>query len=115
MSEAHDPIGVGNLLANLPSDLAQETLEVLAEAQDIRIERIVSRGHASPDDFWFDQPLTEFVVLLTGEAHVQFEGEPAPRELKPGDYLIIPARIRHRVAWTTLETPSVWLAVHYVE
>jgi len=115
MSEAHDPVGAGNLLAKLPIDLTSEALEVLAEGQNVRIERIVSKGHASADDFWYDQPQTEFVVLLAGEAHVLFEGEPDPRELKPGDYLVIPARCRHRVAWTTQETPSVWLAVHYDE
>jgi cupin 2 domain-containing protein len=115
MSEAHDPVGAGNLLAHLPANLNAEALEVLAESQNLRIERIISQGQASADGFWYDQPQTEFVVLLSGEAHVEFEGEPAPRELRPGDYLVIPARCRHRVAWTTPETPSVWLAVYYDE
>jgi cupin 2 domain-containing protein len=104
---------IGNLLSNLPATLADEALEVLAEASDIRIERIVSRGHASPAGMWYDQPQTEFVVLIAGEAHLEFEGEAHPRELRAGDFLTIPAHCRHRVAWTTLETPTVWLAVHY--
>lgn len=115
MSDAQDPVGAGNVLANLPANLTTEALEVLAEGQSVRIERIVSKGHASADDFWYDQPRSEFVVLLSGEAHLQFEGEPAPRELRPGDFLVIPAHCRHRVAWTTIEEPSVWLAVHYDE
>lgn len=115
MNKAHDPVGAGNLLATLPANLTSEALEVLAESQSVRIERIVSKGHASADDFWYDQPQTEFVALLSGEAHLLFEGEPAPRELKRGDYLVIPARCRHRVAWTTSEEPSIWLAVHYDE
>jgi cupin 2 domain-containing protein len=115
MSEAHEPVGAGNLLANLPTNLASEALDVLAEGQNVRVERIVSKGHASPNDFWYDQPQTEFVVLLSGEAHLLFEGEPAPRELKPGDYLVIPARCRHRVTWTTNDSSSIWLAVHYDE
>ena len=35
-------------------------------------------------------------------------------ELKPGDYVHIPAHARHRVAWTDAAQPTVWLAVHYV-
>jgi cupin 2 domain-containing protein len=46
---------------------------------------------------------------------VEFEGESQPRELKPGDYLLIPAHCRHRVAWTSSDEPSVWLAVHFGE
>ena len=112
MQSPHEPT-TGNLLANLPTELADEALEVLAEAKHLRIERIISRGQASPEGTWYDQPQSEFVVLIRGEAHVLFEGEAAPHELSPGDYLIIPAHCRHRVEWTTLDEPSVWLAVHY--
>ncbi len=112
MNAPNHPLA-GNLLANLPIESADEALEVLAEAKDIRIERIISRGHALPDDVWYDQPQSEFVVLLSGEAHLQFEGEPEPRMLVVGDFLVIPAHCRHRVAWTTLDEPSVWLAIHY--
>jgi cupin 2 domain-containing protein len=110
---SHEELAAGNLLAHLPTRLADEALEVLAETSNVRIERIVSLGHASPEGVWYDQPQTEFVVLITGEAHVEFEGESQPRELKPGDYLAIPAHCRHRVAWTTSDEPSVWLAVHF--
>ena len=113
MTESQEKPVAGNLLSHLPARLAQESLEVLAEAGDVRIERIISLGHASPEGVWFDQPQAEFVVLISGEAHVEFEGEAQPRELKPGDYLAIPAHCRHRVAWTTLDAPTVWLAVHY--
>jgi cupin 2 domain-containing protein len=30
----------------------------------------------------------------------------------PGDWLEIPARCRHRVAWTDPNQETVWLAVH---
>jgi cupin 2 domain-containing protein len=112
---SHEELTVGNLLARLPARLSDEALEVLAEAGNVRIERIISLGHASPEGVWYDQPQAEFVVLIAGEAHVEFEGESQPRELKPGDYLVIPAHCRHRVAWTTSDEPSVWLAVHYGE
>jgi cupin 2 domain-containing protein len=112
MPSSDEPIA-GNLFAHLPTTLADEALEVLAEAKEVRIERILSRGQASPEGVWYDQPQTEFVVLLAGEAHLRFENEDEPRALKPGDYLVIPAHCRHQVAWTSLEETSVWLAVHY--
>ena len=34
-------------------------------------------------------------------------------EMKPGDFVNIPAHKRHRVEWTTPDEPTVWLAVHY--
>jgi cupin 2 domain-containing protein len=112
---SHEELTAGNLLAHLPARLSDEALEVLAETGNVRIERIVSLGHASPEGVWYDQPQAEFVVLIAGEAHVEFEGESLPRELKPGDYLLIPAHCRHRVAWTSSDEPSVWLAVHFGE
>lgn len=103
----------GNLLERLPAKLAEEALEVLAEAEHVRIERIISRGHASPDGMWYDQPQAEFVLLVSGEAHLEFADSGEIRELKAGDYLVLPAHCRHRVAWTTSEAATVWLAVHY--
>ena len=51
-------------------------------------------------------------MLLTGGAGLRFDGETKVRELKPGDYLHIPAHVRHRVEWTHPSEPTVWLAVH---
>jgi cupin 2 domain-containing protein len=79
----------------------------------VRIERIVSTGQASPPGFWYDQPWTEWVLLLAGAAGLLFEGAPAPGQLKAGDYLLIPAGQRHWVEWTDATQPTVWLAVHY--
>jgi cupin 2 domain-containing protein len=51
------------------------------------------------------------VALLSGRATLLFDdGE--RRELAPGDWLLIPARVRHRVEATSAEPPCVWLAVH---
>jgi cupin 2 domain-containing protein len=105
----------GNLLASLPHDLAAEqTIELLANG-NVRIERIVSTGQASPPGFWYDQDWAEWVVVIAGSAGLLIEGEAAPRVLRPGDYLHIPAHCRHRVAWTDAERPTVWLAVHFPE
>ena len=44
-----------------------------SSAADVRIERIISHGHASPADFWYDQAQHEWVIVLKGAARLQFE------------------------------------------
>jgi cupin 2 domain-containing protein len=102
----------GNLFENLPGAAAEEEFTTLAEFRGARIERIVSTGQASPPGFWYDQDQAEWVVLLSGSAGLLLEGEEAPRILRPGDYVEIPARKKHRVEWTDAKEPTVWLAVH---
>jgi cupin 2 domain-containing protein len=102
----------GNLFANLPPRRAEELLQVLVEREGLRIERIVSTGQASPPDFWYDQPDDEFVVLLAGSAVVRFGDDDRTVRMLPGDWVEIPARVRHRVDQTDPEQPTVWLAVH---
>ncbi len=51
-------------------------------------------------------------MLLSGAAGLLFDGEAAPRSLRPGDCVEIPAHARHRVEWTDANEPTVWLAVH---
>ena len=106
---------MNNLFAHLPSKLPEELIEVLAENKYIRIERIVSTGHVSPDGFWYDQDEAEWVVALKGEAKLLFEGNDEPVHMKPGDFVNIPAHGKHRVEWTTPDEPTVWLAVFYGE
>src|SRR3954464_15828419 len=87
-----------NLFADVPVQLPQELIQVLLENANVRIERIISHGHASPENFWYDQQTHEWVLLLQGAARLQFENED-PFDLKPGDCLNIPAGRRHRVVW----------------
>ncbi len=101
-----------NIFANLPSALPDEVVEALAEAGNVRIERIVSNGQATAEGGWYDQERDEWVLLLSGSAGLLLEGEEGPRLLGPGDYLMIPAHCRHRVAWTDPRERTVWLAVH---
>jgi cupin 2 domain-containing protein len=103
---------VGNLFENLPDAAAGEAFATVAEFRGARIERIVSTGQASPPGFWWDQGQAEWVVLLSGSAGLLLEGENEPRILRPGDYLEIPARKKHRVEWSDPKEPTVWLAVH---
>ena len=102
----------GNLFARLPHAGPDEDITALLTTPNVRIERIVSTGQASPPSFWYDQNESEWVVLLTGAAGLRFESETEARELKPGDYLHIPAHARHRVEWTHPSEPTIWLAVH---
>lgn len=103
----------GNLFSRIPSDLPEEAFELLAEGSGrIRIERIISRGHASPEDHWYDQESTEWVALLAGAATLEFEGE-EERDLQTGDWIEIPPHRRHRVKRTSHREDTIWLAIHF--
>jgi len=102
-----------NLLRQIPADLAEEMVEVLGNGAQVRIERIVSRGHASPPDVWYDQEWHEFVVLVSGRARLAFADGAPPLEMGPGDWIDLKAHTRHRVDWTDPLQDTVWLAVHY--
>lgn len=102
-----------NLFADLPRHLPNELFTTLLEVANVRIERIVSHGLASPEGFWCDQEQHEWVVVLNGAARLRFEDEEKPVEMKPGDFINIPAHKRHRVESTTPDEPTIWLAVHY--
>ena len=102
-----------NIFERVPTALPDELVETLLEGKDLRIERIVSRGHASPPGFWYDQEEGEWVILLRGSARLSVEGEPEAIQLEPGDYLNLPAHQRHRLDWTDPAKDTIWLAVYY--
>ncbi len=101
----------GKLLENLPDASNGEITEVLLETATLRIERIVSHGHVSPPDFWYDQSEGEWVAVLQGAGRLILLDPAETVELKPGDYLWLAPHRRHRVEWTTPDQPTVWLAV----
>src|SRR5688572_25751925 len=101
-----------NLFSNLPSCLPEELVDLIVAAPNVRVERIVSTGQSSPEGFWYDQHDHEWVAVLQGQARLEFDdGEVL--SMGPGDSVLIPAHRRHRVAWTTPDGPTVWLAVHF--
>jgi cupin 2 domain-containing protein len=102
-----------NLFADIAPELPDEQIVELLSAPNIRIERIVSTGHATAPDKWYDQDRAEWVLVVAGSAGLIFEGDAEPIALEPGSYLHIPAHTRHRVAWTDQSKPTVWLAIHY--
>lgn len=106
-------IAVKNLFTGIPDVLTEEKIESLVETSAFRMERIISRGQASPPGFWYDQEEREWVLLLRGSAGLRFSGQDNPVILNPGDSLLIPAHVRHRVEWTDPTQETVWLAVFY--
>lgn len=100
-----------NIFDDIPSHMPKEVVQTLLHADDVRIERIISHGHASPAEFWYDQGQSEWVIVLKGAARLQFEDGMV--EMKVGDFINIPAHKRHRVEWTSSDEPTVWLAVFY--
>lgn len=100
----------GNLFEEVSQAQGQETYETLLEGGSVRIERIVSFGHASQEGFWYDQAEDEWVVLLEGAAILE-DAEGARLLLRPGDTVWLPAGLKHRVAWTQEHKRTLWLAV----
>jgi cupin 2 domain-containing protein len=102
-----------NLFKNIPVKFDNELTDVLFDRKNIRVERIVSMGQASPPGFWYDQDQGEFVILLKGSAGLLVEGNDQISAMHSGDYLIIPPHVKHRVEWTDPSEQTVWLAVFY--
>jgi len=100
-----------NLFDGIPAALPEELLTVLTENENVKIERIVSDGHASPEGFWYDQEQDEWVLLVSGSAVLTVGDERI--ELNRGDHLLIPAHQRHRVESTSTTEKTVWLAVFF--
>ena len=106
---------VTNLLTPPAAELNEEYFETLLQRPGIRVERIVSSGQSTPAGEWYDQPWDEWVLLLTGEAAMQIEGESEARRLLPGDCMLLPSHCRHRVTWTAPDEQTVWLALHFTD
>jgi cupin 2 domain-containing protein len=100
-----------NLFEQIPKHAAQEIFTELLLTDQVRIERIVSFGQASPEGFWYEQPESEWILLLTGSAQLRLEDRVL--DLVPGDYLNIPAGTPHRVEKTAEQGQTVWLAIFY--
>jgi len=103
---------VSNVFESIPEYFDDEIIDCLVENKQLKIERIVSRGHASPSTGWYDQEYDEWVIVLKGGAVIAFE-DGAEVPLQSGDYLSISAHSKHRVKWTDPEKETVWIAVHY--
>ncbi len=108
-------MGIKNIFTGFPEKVEEkeEMTETLLDTQQFRLERILSTGQRTPPGEWYDQNTNEWVVLLSGEARLLFEGESETCVMRPGDYVHIPAHKRHRVEWTDTTQKTIWLAFHY--
>ncbi len=102
-----------NLFADLPESLSEEIAEVILQTDTFTLERIISEGQRTPPGEWYDQQRDEWVLLLKGSAGLRIEGRSTVHVLRPGDYILIPAHVRHRVEWTEGAGKTVWLALHF--
>ena len=105
-------LSVKNLFMDIPREMPDEICTPIVQADGVRIERIVSRGQASPPGFWYDEETNEWVLLVKGGALLRF-ADGREVSLAPGDHLVIPRHVRHRVERTDPERETVWLAVHF--
>lgn len=96
---------------DISNDLKEEKFFEILKKKNIRIEKIVSNGQKSPQDFWYCQEKHEFVMVLKGSAILEFEDQTL--NLNEGDAVNIPAFKKHRVQQTHLEQPTIWLAIFY--
>ena len=101
-----------NIFERIPDNIPDEIFESIIESNSIKIERIISKGHSSAENFWYDQDKNEWVIILKGNAAIEFEDKNII-ELKEGDYLNISAHQKHRVKWIDPENETIWLAVFY--
>lgn len=103
---------VSNIYSSLPANFETEVFQDLLNHGNVRIERIISKGHTSPETGWYDQEENEWVIVLEGAGKIQFDDE-TEISLHKGDYFNIPAHSRHRVIWTDPDKITIWLAVYY--
>ena len=96
--------------APMPAD-GSEFSEDLLRNENFTLERIISEGQTTPEGEWYDQATDEWVILLQGEASVEF-ADSGIVKLSQGDYLWIPAHSLHRVMRTSKKPHCVWLALH---
>lgn len=101
-----------NIYDSQPRSTEVEFFEDLISESGFRLERIISEGHASPENFWYDQNENEFVLLLQGSAEISFEDGQTIR-MSDGDYIIIPKHTKHRVEKTAPSKKTFWLTLFF--
>lgn len=105
---------IGNIFSLLEYNyqVAVEHFETLFQNKNLKIEKIISQGHSSPEGFWYDQDEYEWVILLQGSAKIRFFNNEIIT-LKPGDFILIEPHEKHRVEWTDPNCKTFWLAIFF--
>jgi cupin 2 domain-containing protein len=102
-----------SLLENIPTEIPQEIFQDILKTDSLRIERIISKGHATPKDDWYEQSENEWVLVIQGQAQLRFEKGQQIIQMTPGMYVDIKAGVRHKVQWTNPQVETIWLAIFY--
>ena len=99
-----------NIFDNIPENFKDEISTILLKRKNVRIEKIISNGQTSKDNFWYDQDEDEWVIVLQGKGEITYKDN-SKEMLTTGDYTFIPAHKKHRVSFTSENPPCVWLCV----
>lgn len=100
-----------NIFEQIIVNKSEEQFFEIFKNETIKIEKIVSTGQKSPENFWYEQEKSEYILLLDGNAILEFEDKEI--ELEKGDCLNIKAFQKHRVKFTSIDEPTIWFAVFY--
>ncbi len=112
-------MNIDNFFENLPDTSKDEITQILAKSNNFRMERIISEGQSSPPDFWYVQEENEWVMILEGDAEIEFADSLDDStsvkliKMESGDYILIPALKKHRVKSTSQAQKTIWLAVFF--
>ena len=102
----------GNIFSDpLVNKNTPESFESLVITYDLLVERIVTGESFTAPSQWYDQDKDEWVVLMQGQAELEFEDDEV-LGLSKGDYIFIPAHKRHRVKAVSKSPNCIWLAIH---
>ena len=99
-------------ILSIPAKADNEIFETLLNKDNVIIERIISAGQITSENSWFDQEKDEWVLLLQGEATIEFENSETVKMIS-GDYLFIPAHKKHKITYTSENPCCNWLAFHF--
>jgi cupin 2 domain-containing protein len=89
----------------------EELFVELFKNENCTIEKIISTGQSTASGEWLESDRDEWVILLQGNSKLKFINGTL-YEMKAGDYLLIPAKAKHRVESTSTNPACVWLAIH---
>lgn len=96
----------GRLFSGSEAPASGERTEEIARLGDVLVEQILSGELPEPVDY--DQSHDEWVLVLAGHAVVIVDDKRL--ELDGGDWVFLPAHVRHRLVQT--QPGTSWLALH---
>ena len=94
----------------LPDDRSEQE-EKLFSIEKGRVLRIKSSGQMSPPGHWYEQMEDEWAVVLSGRGELEWT-DGSRRMLESGDSIFLEKGNKHRVSYTSLEPPCIWLAIY---